>query len=141
TPFGAQFGSSQGHPDMVFGPAPGNPTTPGAQPSTTAIEFDAPTPASGWGFAVGFEDAGILQIEAVDANGVAVDAEALGWQDAFNYCGVNPAPPSCSGASADVVPVWEPTTMRLLGNDAAGHGASGWFMPTVSLTSITFNYT
>src|SRR6478735_7791308 len=55
----------------------------------------------------------------------------------FNYCAVCPGP-SCTGDAGDVA-TWDPVTGQVLGN-AAGvdtSGASGWFRPTVPVTSLT----
>ncbi len=138
TPFGAAFGSSQGLPYLSV------PTASGVTPSTTTLTFAAPTPATGWGFALGDVDADKVQIAAIDANlnaltGTAL-ASALGFQGTFNYCAGAPKPSTCSGSATDV-PTWDPATATLIGSGTDTSGAAGWFQPTVALGSLTFTFT
>lgn len=134
TPFGAAFGSSQGQGYLLV------PTGPGTTPSTTTVTFAGPTPAAGWGFALGDIDADMVQITATGPSGPFSPA-ALGWQSAFNYCGVSPQPSSCANPPFTDVPTWNPATGTLTGNVADTSGAAGWFRPTQPVTSLTFTFT
>jgi hypothetical protein len=131
TPFGGAFGSSQGKPYLTVRTAPGN------APSTTTITFAGPTPASGWGFALGDIDADQVTVTATGADGAPVATDALGFAGTFNSCATGPLPSSCSGPATDV-PTWDPNTATLSGNTADTSGAAGWFRPTASLRSVTF---
>ena len=124
TPFGAVFGSSQDQPYASIRYAAGS------TPSTTTFTFNSPTPASGWGFTLGDIDADSVQIQATGASGAAVPVSALGFEGTFNYA-----------SPAGDVPTWDPTTATLTGNVADTTGASGWFRPTVALSSLTFVFT
>lgn len=129
TPFGARFGSSSGKQYLRFGYAGGSgaPVTP----STTTITFPALTPAppAGWGFALGDIDAEAITIAATGPGGELTAAQ-LGWQGAFNYT---------SGGTDK--PVWNPVTRTLSGNGIGTDGASGWFMPSAPITSLTITFT
>ncbi|UYO97667.1 carboxypeptidase regulatory-like domain-containing protein [Microbacterium sp. M28] len=50
--------------------------------------------------------------------------------------------PSCTGDAADV-PTWDPDALTLTGNTQAidTSGAAAWFEPTVSLSSLTIEFT
>jgi hypothetical protein len=131
TPFGAHFGSSRGHGYLFFGTGRSN------GPSTTTVTFSSPTPV-GWGFALGDIDADQAQISATGANGALLTAAQLGWQGAFNFCESSPKPPACSGPGPFTdKPTWNPATATLTGNVNDTDGASGWFMPTVPVKSLT----
>ncbi|PWV85938.1 hypothetical protein SAMN05421630_10224 [Prauserella marina] len=136
TPFGAEFGSSQGQEYAFIRPAPRN------QPSTTTFTFSGPTPASGWGFATGDIDADTIQISGADAEGNPVSAAQLGFQGGFNYCENVPKPGTCASDPGNDVPAYSETgdTAVLTGNGPDTHGASGWFKPTVPLSSLTFEF-
>jgi len=139
TPFATVFGSSESEPYLQIR------YTTGTQPSTTVITFDAPTPTQrgglGWGFALGDIDADEVTLTATTTGGAAVTAAQLGWQGAFNFCNASPRPGSCPGGAATDVPVWDPDTSTLTGNGVDTAGASGWFRPTVPLTSLTLEFT
>jgi putative cell wall-binding protein len=120
TPFGAKFGSSSGQQYLSFRAGSGG-------TSTTTFTFESPTPASGWGFALGDIDAEAITVSAVGPDG-PLSASQLGWQGAFNYAG-----------AADQ-PVWDPVTGTLSGNGVDTNGASGWFMPTAKITTLTLNF-
>jgi len=137
TPFGTQFASSQNQKYLNFSP------TTGQAMSTTTIVFASPTPSTGWGFALGDVDAESIGVSATDENGAPVATANLGFQSAFNFCGVpSPVPSTCSGGSSDV-PTWAPGSNggALVGNVADTTGATGWFMPTVRLRSLTLTNT
>ena len=131
TPFGARFGSSQGRPYLNVRTASGN------APSTTTITFADPTPASGWGFALGDVDADQVMVTATGADGAPLATAALGFTGTFNYCAASPVPSSCSGPATDA-PVWDPSTSTLRGNVADTTGATGWFQPQAPVRSLTF---
>ncbi|MEU3271359.1 carboxypeptidase-like regulatory domain-containing protein [Saccharomonospora sp. NPDC006951] len=136
TPFGAEFGGSQGQEYAFIRPAPAN------QPSTTTFTFPGATPASGWGFATGDIDADKIEISGTDAAGNPVSAAELGFQGAFNYCRNVPKPGSCTADPGDDLPTYSETgdTAVLTGNGSDTSGASGWFTPTVPLSSLTFEF-
>jgi hypothetical protein len=135
TPFGAAYGSSQGKHYLVLG------TAALKAPSTTTVTFHAPTP-TGWGFALGDVDADTVQVAATGADGQPVPVADLGWQSAFNYCPNTPRPTGCTGTGPFTdVPRWDPTTATLIGNVGDTSGASGWFRPTVPISSLTLTFT
>ncbi len=135
TPFGAVFGDSAGHPYANIG------TATSQAPSTTTITFATPTPAAGWGFAVGDIDAGTVQIAATDTSNAVVPVAGLGWQSAFNYCATSPRPSSCTGPGPFTdQPTWDPGTATVIGSGTDTFGGAGWFEPTVALKSITFTF-
>lgn len=73
TPFGQVYGTSAGRKYLVL-----HPTLTG--PSLTTLQFESPTPASGWSFALGDVDA-----DAVTLSGTATDGS-------FEFPGVMPIP-------------------------------------------------
>ena len=101
--------------------------------STTTYAFDAPTPDTGWGFALGDIDADQVALSATDATGAAVATAEIdsSFAGTFNYAG-----------RADQ-PTWSTTTATLAGNAAAldTDGAAGWFEPDIRLTSLTLTFT
>jgi hypothetical protein len=131
TPFGAVFGSSQGKPYLNV------PTAPGTTPSTTTFTFAGPTPAQGWGFALGDVDADQVTITATGPGGPLTAAQ-LGFQGVFNYCAVTPTPSACTAGPFTDVPTWDPVTSTLVGNVADTQGPAGWFRPSASITTLTF---
>ena len=141
TPFGAVFGSSRNLPYLGLSVPVGG--------SSITIEFDQPTPAqtmtAGWGFALGDIDAENVTVSAIGPGGPLSVAE-LGWSvtdGAFNYCSVSPRPSSCRAGSGGDLPNWNPATSTLEGNIGVPtpdtDGASGWFRPTVPVTSLTLS--
>ncbi len=135
TPFGGQFGSSQGLSYLSFG------ATTSQANSTTVLTFASPTPTAGWGFALGDVDAESIQLSATDASGNAIAVSGLGYQGNFNYCAVSPKPSTCTGAGPFTdVPTWNAGTATLAGNGADTSGASGWFMPSVAIKTLTLTY-
>jgi uncharacterized repeat protein (TIGR01451 family) len=135
TPFGQEFGESHNHSYMAFGTARGN------KPSTTTISFNAATPARNWGFALGDIDADKARVSAVGADGKALTAAQLGWKGAFNYCATtHQRPPSCTRRVYTDVPTWDAGTSTLIGSGTDTDGASGWFMPTKSIKTLTIEF-
>ena len=138
TPVGVKYGSSQDRPYLNLRPLADTATTP----SRTTYTFDQPTPPTGWAFVLGDIDADKVSISAKDAGGQAVSAAQLGFVQAFNLCDSSPRPGACSTSVGDV-PTWDPTNQTLTGSPSATDtvGATGWFEPTVSLSSLTFTFT
>lgn len=139
TPIGAKYGSSRDQSYLNLRPKADN----AASPSTTTYSFAAPTPSSGWAFALGDIDADAVRIQAIGPDGQALDATELGFRGVFNYCAPGVAgKPSCTGDAADV-PTWDPTTLTLTGNAAAADtsGAAAWFEPAAPISSLTFFFT
>ncbi|WP_449407076.1 MSCRAMM family protein [Microbacterium maritypicum] len=139
TPVGAKYGSSVGQSYLNLRPRADNATSP----STTTYSFATATPSAGWTFVLGDIDADSVRIQAVGPNGQTLTAAQLGFQGGFNYCapGVT-GKPSCTGDAADV-PTWDPATLTLTGNAAATDtsGASAWFEPSASISSLSFVFT
>lgn len=133
TPFGAEFGSTQGEPYAQIGLAPGN------QPSTTTVTFPSPSPGSGWGFAVGDIDADVLTISADGPDG-PLPTSAIGFESTFNLCSNVPKPSACGSPTPTDVPTWDPLTGTLTGSGADTVGASAWFTPGEGVTSLTFTF-
>ena len=138
TPVGVKYGSSQNRPYLNLRPLADTATSP----STTTYTFDHPTPPTGWALVLGDIDADKVTVSATDADGQQVGAAELGFVQAFNLCDSSPRPGACSTSVGDV-PSWNPGTQTLTGNPAATDtvGATGWFEPTVSLTSLTLVFT
>lgn len=135
TPFGEEFGSSRDHEYLQFN------AVSSTKPSTTTITFATPAPANGWGFALGDIDAEKVQVKATGADGKALSADALGWKDAFNYCEHTPRPTTCTSGPFTDKPTWDGSTGTLSGHGPDTEGASGWFMPTRPVKSLTLVYT
>ncbi|MEU5875394.1 hypothetical protein AB0A73_28000 [Glycomyces sp. NPDC047369] len=134
TPFGAAFGSSQDQGYIGIG------TTGGNLPSTTTVTFDSPTPDANWGFALGDIDVDMVQISGTDAVGNALTAADLGYQSSFNLCQHSPRPSGCKSAATDQ-PAWDAAAMTLTGTNSGDTvGATGWFRPTASIASLTFEF-
>lgn len=139
TPIGEKYGSSRDQPYLNLRPKADSPTSP----STTTYTFATPAPASGWAFALGDIDADSVRISGVSATGAPLTADDLGFQSGFNYCAPGTiGKPSCTGDPADV-PAWDPVSLTLMGNAAAADtsGSAAWFEPTVSIASLTFEFT
>lgn len=139
TSIGAKYGSSRDQPYLNLRPKADNATSP----STTTYSFSAPTPTSGWAFALGDLDADSVRIRAVAPDGHVLDAAEIGLRDLFNYCAPGLAgKPSCTGA-ADDVPSWDAATLTLTGNAAAADtsGAAAWFEPSTPIMSLSFIFT
>ena len=136
TPMGARYGSSQGKAYINQGSAVGG------GPSTTTLAFADPTPAGTWAFTLGDVDADLVRISATGVGGTPLTAAQLGFQGVFNYCTNSPKPSSCVGPGPFTdVPTWDPGTTTLTGNVVDTNGASGWFQPTVPVTSLTLTFT
>jgi len=139
TPIGEKYGSSRDQPYLNLRPKADSPTSP----SRTTYTFAIPAPASGWAFALGDIDADSVRISGVSATGAPLTADDLGFQSGFNYCAPGTiGKPSCTGDPADV-PAWDPVSLTLMGNAAAADtsGSAAWFEPTVSIASLTFEFT
>ncbi len=133
TPFGAAFGTSSGRQYASIGATFGN-----VGPTSTTFTFDAPTPASGWGLALGDLDAESVRISATGVDGAPVAVDDLGFAGVFN---------SVSGGTD--LPDWDAATGTLAGNpcpaapappDCDTDGATGWFRPGVPLRSLTLHF-
>lgn len=134
TPFGAAYGSSQGHSYLLVN------TASGRTPSTTTLRFARPTPV-GWGFALGDVDADKVQVSATGADGHALTVAELGFRGSFNFCnGASPRPSACPAPSTDL-PTWDPGTATLVGSGTDTNGASGWLRPTVPVASLSLRFT
>jgi hypothetical protein len=136
TPFAQPFGSSQGKPYVNVS------TAAGFAASTTKLTFATPTPAAGWGFALGDVDADAVQVSGTDGNGDPVAVADLGFESSFNYCTNSPKPSSCTGSGPFTdQPVWSAGSATLTGNGPDTFGAAGWFRPAVPLSSLTLTFT
>ncbi|GAA5144849.1 hypothetical protein GCM10025768_01190 [Microbacterium pseudoresistens] len=139
TPIGEKYGSSRDQPYLNLRPRADSATSP----STTTYTFAAPTPSSGWAFALGDIDADSVRISGVSAAGDPLTADDLGFQGGFNYCAPGTAgKPSCTG-DPDDVPMWDPASLTLMGNASASDtsGSAAWFEPAVPIVSLTFEFT
>lgn len=134
TPPGEIYGSSRNKPYLNLRPKADR----AGVPSVTTYTFEHPTPATGWAFVLGDIDADQVTVSAKGPDGQELDVADLGFQDVFNYCDAD-ASPSCTGGD---LPTWDPATATLTGNDTATdtNGASGWFQPTASIKSLTFEF-
>ncbi|WP_423919206.1 carboxypeptidase regulatory-like domain-containing protein [Frigoribacterium sp. 2-23] len=139
TPPGAQYGSSRTSPYLNLRPAANTPTPAGA--SVTTYTFAAPTPTAGWSFVLGDIDADQATVSATDATGAAVPPSVLGFQGVYNYCHQTGGP-SCDADDLNDVPTYDAATGTLVGNGTASDtdGATGWFSPTVALSTLTITY-
>ncbi len=140
TPVGQVYGSSRNLPYLSLRPKADNATSP----SVTTYTFDHPTPPTGWMVAFADIDADQVRVTAKDASGAEVSAADLGFRGGFNFCEFPGAtrPSACSTSIGDV-PTWNATTQTLVGNPTAADtvGPTGWFEPTVPLSSLTVSYT
>lgn len=111
------------------------------------IQFDAGTPASGWGFSVIDLDVDQVIISATDTSGAAVPKETIAkWfiqkfdanpsQDGVNIPSWDPAGPGVVGSESRSTRVR--TTVE--GNLDDSEAASAWFQPNVSLKTLTLEY-
>lgn len=139
TSIGAEYGSSRNQPYLNLRPKADSATSP----STTTYSFAAPTPKSGWAFALGDIDSDSVRIRAIAPDGHVLSAAEIGLRDRFNYCAPGlVGKPSCTGLATDV-PSWDAATLTLTGNAAAAdtNGAAAWFEPTTPISSLTFFFT
>ena len=143
---GAKYGTSRAQTYLNQRPTVDSPTAAGA--STTVYTFDGATPgASSWSFVLGDIDADQATISATVQGGGAATGEQLGYQGSYNSCSAAVAGGwSCSadpdGTTGTDQPTWDASTRTLTGNDRAVDtaGATAWFTPTTSLTSLTITY-
>lgn len=111
------------------------------------IQFDAGTPASGWGFSVIDMDVDQVVISATDTSGAAVPKETIAkW-----FIQKFDANPSQDGVN---IPSWDPTGVAVVGSESRStrvrttvegnlpdsEAASAWFQPNVSLRTLTLEY-
>lgn len=122
TPFGAQYGSSQGRAYMLAKLSSKNPSW------TITYNFALPTQAGNWGFALGDVDADKVKISATDNQGDAVDV-ATWFEGVFNY------------ANGPDLPMWKAKTGELIGNGSDTSGASGWFVPKQRIKTLSLTFT
>lgn len=134
TPFGKEYGSSQGENYLFFG------TQNSKVASTATITFDTPTPVGSWGFALGDIDSDKAEIVAIGADGRRLSAAELGFQSAFNYCDGSPLPPACKGKTGTDKPTWNAGSSTLVGNVTDTDGASGWFQPKVPIKELHIHF-
>ncbi|MEG8036412.1 carboxypeptidase regulatory-like domain-containing protein [Sphingomonas sp. LR61] len=147
TPVGGVYGTSRAQTYMNQRPQADRPN--GDSASTTTYTFDGATPgAQSWSFVLGDIDADQATISATVAGGGAATAEQLGYQGSYNSCSAAPTAggwsctPDPDGTTGKDQPTWDDATRTLTGNAAASDtaGASAWFTPTASLTSLTITY-
>ncbi|WP_263090727.1 MSCRAMM family protein [Curtobacterium sp. RIT-PI-V] len=147
TPPGQVYGTSRAQTYMNQRPQADRPN--GDSASTTTYTFDGATPgAQSWSFVLGDIDADQATISATVAGGGAATGEQLGYESSYNSCSAAPAAggwsctPDPDGTTGKDQPTWDAATRTLTGNAAASDtaGASAWFTPTVSLTSLTITY-
>ncbi len=146
TPVGGVYGTSRAQTYMNQRPLADRPN--GDSASTTTYTFDGATPgAQSWSFVLGDIDADQATISATVAGGGAATAEQLGYQGSYNSCSASsPGGWSCTPdpdrTTGQDQPTWDAATRTLTGNAAASDtaGASAWFTPTASLTSLTITY-
>lgn len=144
TPWGAVYGSSVDQPYLNLRPA----ADAAGSPSTTTYTFDTPTPAGGWGFALGDIDSDLAVVSALDASGEAVAAADLGFEGTFNYCDASPRPsgvcssgPPAGGGGFDLPAVTTGAeSVTLTGNGPDSGGSAGWFRPAVALSTLTIEF-
>ncbi len=147
TPVGGVYGTSRAQTYMNQRPQADRPN--GDSASTTIYTFDGATPgAQSWSFVLGDIDADQATISATVAGGGAATGEQLGYQGSYNSCSAAPTAggwsctPDPDGTTGKDQPTWDDATRTLTGNAAASDtaGASAWFTPTASLTSLTITY-
>ena len=138
TPPGQLFGSSRNAPYLNLRPAADN----ASSPSVTRYSFASPVPV-GWGFVLGDIDSDKVRVSATLADGSDASVAQLGFRGVFNPCSSSPIPSGCSGPEPKDTPTWDPATATLTGNPsgANSYGASGWFVPTVPLSSLMLTFT
>ncbi|TPW71784.1 carboxypeptidase-like regulatory domain-containing protein [Schumannella sp. 10F1B-5-1] len=123
TPPGQVYGTSAGSTYLSVSPVSAS------VPSSTTITFAAPTPPEFWSFVFGDIDSESVQVSATAPDGSPVAIADLGFRGAYNSLGQSDQPN------------WDAATGVLSGNVAASDGASGWFSPTVPLSTLTFTST
>ncbi|MEP6842950.1 MAG: hypothetical protein ABJA11_05480 [Pseudolysinimonas sp.] len=159
TGFGQKFGSSRYQSYLTIGLAPTVPPATHGADSVTTVTL--PALPVGWGFAVGDIDADMVTIGAVgggSGGGGALTAAELNPQDTggvpkLNYCdNASPKPSGCgAGTSFTDAPWWCPVPaaapcnpaappLTVVGNGVDTAGAYDWFVPTVSVTTLTLTY-
>lgn len=155
TGFGQRFGSSRYQSYLTIGLAPTPPGGSHGADSVTTVTL--PTLPVGWGFAVGDIDADMVSIDATGPGG-ALSATDLNPQDTggtplLNYCAnASPKPSSCGAGTAFTDHPWWCATpgpapcatatlpRTVVGNGSDTQGAYDWFVPSVSVTTLTLTY-
>ncbi len=147
TGFGTAFGSSQGRTYLGLRPAANN----ASSPSDTVLTFDAPTPVSGWGIALGDLEAETVEVFGRDVDGAAVTGAELGLVETFSFCDASPRSAACSGQTAPyAVPTATVLADRVTATDPRCPadpttcdtvGETVWLSPTVPLSSLTVRST
>lgn len=122
TPPGVVYGTSSGRTYLSLS------TTTTSTTNSVTLTFATPTPASGWSVVLGDVDAEDVTVAGVTAGGLAVTAADLGLVETYT-----------SGTGA--APSWDAGSLTVVGEHVDTAGASAWFSPTTSLTSITFTAT
>lgn len=122
TPFGAQYGPSNGRNYLSVGLASG------VSRASVTITFDEPPVPGTYGLVMGDVDAENVILSATDANGRAVDVSEWNGTD-FNYAG------------GTDLPRWDPATGTITGNGSDSAGASMWIVPSTEVESITLTQT
>jgi LPXTG-motif cell wall-anchored protein len=153
TGFGQKFGSSRYQSYLTIGLAPRVPPASHGADSLTTVTL--PTLPVGWGFAVGDIDADQVSIDASGPGG-GLSAADLNPQDTggtpiLNYCSnAAPKPSGCGAgttftdhpwwcATPGAAPCATATLPRtVVGNGVDTSGAYDWFVPTVSVSTLTF---
>ena len=130
TPFGAEYGSSQGKGYLNVALPLGGTTT------SNTITFATEPTAGTWAFALGDVDAENVTITATAANGSSLDVSSW-FQAGFNYCNVSPKPSSCPAGTHTDVPTWASPVITGSGSDT--YGAAAWFKPTAAVKTLTFS--
>lgn len=118
TPFGVQYGTSNGKTYLTSAIASGRPS------GTLTITFDAPPVPGTWGMAFGDVDAENLMISGTLEDGSKVDIAEWGIET-FNYAG------------QDDVPVYDTSTGRLVGSGVDTSGATVWLSPSQPVKTVT----
>lgn len=132
TPFGAEYGSSQGRSYLYTSLPLGTGST------TVSLTFsEAPTPGT-WAFALGDIDAEDVAITATDASGSSLDVSSW-FQAAFNYCAASPKPSACPAGTHADQPSWSSPVLR--GSASDTNGAAGWFRPSSAVKTLTLTQT
>ncbi|PCN47690.1 hypothetical protein Csp2054_11320 [Curtobacterium sp. 'Ferrero'] len=143
TPPGQRFGTSRGSTYLNQRPL----ADQSGQPSTTTYTFSEPTPVGSWAFVLGDVDADQAMISATVQGGGQATAAQLGFQSVYNSCsavvsGGWSCSPDPNGTTGRDLPTWDAASRTLVGNATSTDtaGATGWFSPTVPLTSLTITF-
>lgn len=135
---GQEFGSSRNQRYLNLGTNRDD----ASSPSVTTYTFPTAAPV-GWGFVLGDIDSDKVRVSATLADGSAASTGQLGFHGVFNPCTPTPRPSGCSGPEPKDTPAWDADAATLTGNPTGAntYGASGWFVPTVPLKTLTLTFT